>query len=165
MADNTGPLDITINTKDIKTTVPMVADGHYAKWKLANVSKQINDKGPALKFEWDLVDPAPNTEGGQILPGQMGAKLFENITLYDKNTTPPAIPKWASERIAKRQDALLGTGDAGNPKGKPLRPDFSPECVQQMLGKFLIAKMRVKTSDSGVNSEFASVVFPGDISA
>jgi hypothetical protein len=117
-----------------------------------------------LKFEYDLVEPAPTADGGTIQPGQMGAKMFENIALFDKNTPAGTVPQWALERIAKRQDALLGTGDANNKKGKPARPAFGPEAVEQMIGKELVAKMKVRTGDYTGN-EFDQVYFPGDIAA
>jgi hypothetical protein len=166
MADNTGPLDINLDLSKTKTTVPMVAEGHLCEWRLENVgTKQTNeDKGKMVVFTWKLTQPAPNTEGGQIKPGEMGATLFDNVALFDKNTPKNEVPEWANKRIAQRIDALLGTGDEGNPKGKPTRPAFNAETVSQMIGKTVVAKMKVKGGDFPGN-EFGTLTFPGDIAA
>lgn len=159
---NEGPLDITLNISQAKTAVPMIADGDVCKWRLHSISKAIGEKGPQLKWEYDLVDPAPDSEGGQILPGAMGSKFFENIALYAKPDAKD--PKWYEKRIASRVDALLGTGDVGNKKNKPVRPDLNAETVSQMIGKELVAKMKVRTGDY-IGNEFGAVYFPGDVTA
>jgi hypothetical protein len=163
---NEGPLDISLDLTKKTTTVPMVADGHLCRWRLVNISKATGEKGDAIKFEYDLTAPAPNTEGGQIEPGKMGAKFFENITLYDKNTPKGTVPDWAEKRIAQRMDALLGTGDVGNKKGKPERPVFDATAASQMIGKEIVAKMKVGTdNNNNPQSNFGQVYFPGDIAA
>jgi hypothetical protein len=161
---NEGPLDISLDLSNKSTVTPMVADGQLARWRFVKASKATSDKGDMIKFEYDLVEPAPDTEGGQIKPGAMGSKFFENIALFDKNTPKGTVPGWAEERIAKRMDALLGTGDPNNKKGKPTRPVFNSETVSQMIGKELVAKMKVRTGDFIAN-EFGQVYFPGDIAA
>lgn len=166
MAENTGPLDINLDLSKTKTTVPMVAEGHLCEWRFekAGMKQAGEGKGNMITMEWKLTQPAPNTEGGQIKPGEMGATLFENIALFDKNTPTGQIPEWAQKRIAQRIDALLGTGDEGNPKGKPTRPAFNAETVSQMIGKTVVAKMKVKGGDFPGN-EFGTLTFPGDIAA
>jgi hypothetical protein len=166
MAEQTGPLDISLDLSKTKTTVPMVADGHLCEWRLEKVGTRQagEDKGKMVAFEWKLTQPAPNTEGGQIKPGEMGATFFENIALFDKNTPKGVVPEWANKRIALRIDALLGTGDENNPKGKPVRPEFNSETVSQMIGKTVVAKMKVKGGDFPGN-EFGTLTFPGDIAA
>jgi hypothetical protein len=165
MAEQTGPLDISLDLSKTKTTVPMVADGHLCEWRLEKVgTRNAEGKGKMVTFEWKLTQPAPNTEGGQIKPGEMGATLFDNIALFDKNTPQGETPEWAQKRIAQRIDALLGTGDEGNPKGKPARPTFNAETVSQMIGKTVVAKMKVKGGDFPGN-EFGILTFPGDIAA
>lgn len=159
-----GPLDISLDTTQTTTVVPLIADGVMARWRFTKVSRIMSkDNKPMLKWEWELVAPAPSTEGTPIEPGKMGSKFFENIALFDKNTTPPAVPEWALKRVAQRQDALLGTGDPDNKKGKPTRPPFGAEAVGQMVGKEVIAKMSVKTDGGYTNNEFATLYFPGDI--
>lgn len=160
--ENEGPLDITLNISQAKTAVPMVADGHMCRWRFEKASTVKSEKGPQLKFEYHLVDPAPDTEGGTIQPGAFGATFFENIALYAKPDAKD--PKWYEKRIASRVDALLGTGDVGNKKNKPPRPDLTPETVSQMIGKELVAKMKVRTGDY-IGNEFGAVYFPGDIAA
>lgn len=117
-----------------------------------------------IVFEWELTAPAPSTEGNEIKPGDMGSHFFENVALFDKNTTDGSVPKWAQERIAKRIDALLGTGDPDNKKGKPTRPPLSPQVIPTLIGKELVAKMGVRTGDF-IGNEFTQVFFPGDIAA
>lgn len=163
MADqNTGPLDISIDLSQTRTAVPMVQDGHLCRWRLVNVTGAQTDKGKSTKWEYDLVEPAPNTEGGTINPGEMGGKFFENIQLYAKPDAKD--PKWFEKKIATRVDALLGTGDTGNASGKPGRPVFNGELIPQLIDKELVAKMAVKTGDYTGN-EFKTVYFPGDIKA
>lgn len=161
---NTGPLDISLDLSNTKTTVPMVMEGHLCEWRFVRAGTKTSENGKTVVLEWDLVNPAPNTEGGQIKPGEMGSKLFENIALYDKNTPKDQVPEWANKRIAQRIDGVLGTGDLGNPKGKPARPVFNAETVTKMIGQTMVAKMKVRGGDY-VGNEFGQITFPGDISA
>lgn len=161
---NTGPLDISMNLSGTKTAVPMIAEGHFATFRLVGLTQQNSEKGPMLKWEYDLVNPAPNSEGGTIEPGKMGAKFFENVALFDKNTPAGTWPEWAQKRVCQRIDALLGTGDKGNAKGKPERPDLNSALVPTLIGKTLVGKMKVRSGDY-VGNEFSNVFFPGDISA
>lgn len=160
--ENEGPLDITLNISQAKTAVPMVADGHMCRWRLQKLSSVKGEKGAQLKWEYHLIDPAPDSEGGQITPGAFGSIFFENIALYAKPDAKD--PKWFEKRIASRVDALLGTGDIGNKKNKPVRPDLTAETVSNLIGKELVAKMKVRTGDF-IGNEFGSVYFPGDIAA
>jgi hypothetical protein len=162
------PLDVNYDLSKAKTVVPLIADGHLCRLRLTNLSVDTTDKGPSTKWEWDIVEPVPSTEGEQIRPGDFGAKFFENIQLYAK---PDAKnPAWFVERIAKRVDGLLGTGDANNKKGKPTRPSIVVndagirELAPQLVGKEIVAKMKVKTGDY-LGNEIQTVTFPGDISA
>jgi hypothetical protein len=156
------PLDISLNLGDTKTAIPMIKDGEHAPLRLVNLGQVKTEKGKSLKFEYDLTHPVPDSEGGVINPGAMGSKVFENIQLYAKPDAKD--PKWYEKRIASRIDALLGTGDKDNKKGKPPRPDLNSQLVPQLIGKILIAKMRVRTGEYTGN-EIASVTFPGDIAA
>jgi hypothetical protein len=156
------PLDISVNLTDTKTAIPMVQDGAVVELRLKNLGQVTTEKGKTLKFEYDLVNPAPDTDGGTINPGAMGSKIFENIQLYAKPDAKD--PKWFEKRIATRIDALLGTGDKDNKKNKPARPDLNSQLVPNLIGKTLVAKMRVRTGEYTGN-EIASVTFPGDIAA
>lgn len=158
--NETAPLSIDLNMEGVKTAVPMIADGSLVKLKLANLTQTSNDKGTTLKWEFDLVDPAPNTDGGQILPGALGSKVFETIPLYAKPDAKD--PKWFLSKIAKRLDALLGTGDAGNSKGKPARPSLNPQTVTALIGQTMIAKISVRTGEYTGN-EIKEAYFPGDV--
>jgi len=157
------PLSISLNLSGTKTAIPMVADGTMVKLRLVSLSQIKGDKGNSLNFEYTLVDPAPDNEGGMINPGAFGSTIFERVALYAKPDAKD--PKWYESVISKRIDALLGTGDAGNKKGKPTRPDLSAELVPQLIGKELVAKMQVQNDDSFVGNRIRSVTFPGDIAA
>jgi len=159
----TQPIDISLNLSGTKTAVPMVQDGAMVRLRLVNVSLVSGEKGNSLKWEYDLVDSAPDTEGGTINPGAFGSKIFEQIALYAKPDAKD--PKWFLTNISKRIDALLGTGDEGNKKGKPTRPDFNGELIPQLIGKELIAKMKVQNDDNFVGNRIQTVTFPGDIAA
>lgn len=154
-----GPLNISLSIAAVKTTIPVIVDGHMVKAKLKDISQTTNEKGDSLKFEWNLVDPAPTTEGGQVQPG---FPIFENVTLYDKNTEAGAVPSWALEKISKRVDAVLGTGDEGNKKNKPVRPEFNGETVASMIGREAVLKLKAKTGDYTGN-DVSAVYFPGDL--
>lgn len=156
------PLSVSLNLSDTKTAIPMVKDGELVVLRLTNLSVTTAEKGKTLKFEYDLVNPAPDTDGGTINPGAMGSKFFDNIQLYAKPDAKD--PKWYEKKISTRIDALLGTGDKDNKKGKPQRPDLTPQLVPQLIGKTLVAKMRVRVGDYTGN-EIANVTFPGDIAA
>lgn len=157
------PLDISLNLSGTKTAVPMFADGTSVRLRLVALSQIKGEKGNTLRFEYELMDPAADTEGGTINPGAFGSKFFDNIALYAKPDAKD--PKWFEKTIAQRIDALLGTGDVGNKKGKPQRPDLSPQLVPQLIGKELIAKMKVQADDNFTGNRIQTVTYPGDIAA
>jgi hypothetical protein len=157
------PLSISLNLSGTKTAIPMVQDGAMVRLRLLSLTQVAGDKGNSLKFEYDLLDPAPDTEGGTINPGAFGSKIFEQVAMYAKPDAKD--PTWFHKVIAQRIDALLGTGDEGNKKGKPTRPDLSSELVPQLIGKELVAKMKVQQDDNFTGNRIASVTYPGDIAA
>ena len=154
------PLDISLKLGSTKTAIPAFADNSMVVLRLISLSQQKGEKGNTLRFEYDLVEPATDTEGNPIKPGDFGSKVFENIALYAKPDAKD--PLWYEKRISARVDSLLGTGDRGNSKGKPERPDLDAKLVPQLIGKILIAKMRLRKDDFG-GSEISSTTFPGDI--
>lgn len=143
-----------------KTAVPMIADGHYCRVRLAKITQTEKDGKPSTKWEFQTVEPTPSTEGTTINPN---FPIFENIPLYDKEGGK-GTPGWWKVKIAKNMDALLGTGDVDNKKGKPPRPTFDAGTVANLIGKEAVAKMKVVTGDFDGNN-IASLTFPGDISA
>jgi hypothetical protein len=159
----TQPLDISLNLSEAKTAVPMVADNTMVRLRLVSLTQIKGDKGNSLRFEYDLIDPAPDTEGGTINPGAFGSKIFENVALYAKPDAKD--PRWFEKVVAQRIDALLGTGDKENKKGKPTRPDLSAQLVPQLIGKELVAKMRVQADEQFTGNRVATVTYPGDIAA
>jgi len=159
-----GPLSINIDTTATKTSVPFFVERSYVKVRFVKCNQEaVEGKGDALKYEFDLVDPAPNQDGGTILPGQLGSKVFLTVTLYDKNSKPgDGAPKWATEKIAKIQDAFLGTGDQDNKKGKPARPPMNAECVALMTGKEAFFQFKNPTVDR-TSQDVSSFTYIGDV--
>lgn len=159
MQTNEAPLSINLDLGSVKTSVPIIVDGTMVKVRLKNISQQQTEKGQSTKWEYTLVDPAPTIDGGQVQPG---FPIFENIQLYAK---PDAKnPNWFVEKIARRIDGLLGTGDEGNKKGKPSRPAFNGETVAMLIGKETLLKLKVKTGEYEGN-EIDKGYFPGDLAA
>jgi hypothetical protein len=155
---NEAPLSISLSLNEVKTSIPIVADGTMVKARLKNISQQVvENKGNSTKWEYTLVDPAPTVEGGTVEPG---FPVFENIQLYAK--ADAKNPHWFVEKIARRIDGLLGTGDRGNKKGKPERPEFNAETVAMLIGKEVILKLKVKTGEYEGN-EIDKAIFPGDL--
>lgn len=145
------PLSISLNLSNVKNEVPTIADGHNCRCKFVGVKQIAKEKGPMLTFEFQLQDPAPTTDAGQV---RVGFPLFENITLYDKNMvgewSAEKTPDWASTKITKIIDAFLGTGDKGNRKGKPERPDLL-DAVPAMVSKEAYLKVKVRSDGDGNN--------------
>jgi len=166
------PLSNSYDLSNAKAIVPLIADGVLARMRLVNLTLDKTEKGPSTKWEYDLLDAVPSTEGDQIRPGDFGAKFFENIQMYAKPDAKD--PTWFVTKIAKRVDALLGTSDRGNRKGKPERPPIDlnpasadsviPQLAEMLKGKEIVAKMAVKQGEFTGN-EIKTVTFPGDISA
>lgn len=144
----TAPVSIAMDLSSHKTTVPVIANDRWVKARLANLTQASNEKGNMLKFEYHLLEPAPTVDGGQVSPG---FPIFENVVLYNKDTPPGQIPEMAKSRICKRIDAMLGTGDPGNKKGRPERPNFSGELVPTLIGKELYLQLVAKTGDYECN--------------
>lgn len=176
------PLDNSFDLSKTKTAFPLVANDTYAKWRVEKVTVAENKlEGPAngrvhdgigdyLTIEFSLVEPVSDTDGEQLLPGGVGSKFFDRTNLYAKADAKDPI--WFVKRIAERIDALLGTSDADNKKGKSARPpinildpNFGPQLAELIMGQILVAKMKVSTYEGTTRNEFAKVHFPGDLAA
>ena len=170
-----GPLSTLLSTTSAKTAIPMIKDGAYATLRLVKLTQEnIPDKGETFKWEFDLVAPVDSTDHGvQILPGALGAKQFHTMRMYGKDGRDAAVGRTMTE-VGKFIDALLGTGDVGNTKGKPERPELfdqgaaaqgvaqlDPETVNRLIGQELLAQMKVRTGDYTGN-EIGKVFFPAD---
>lgn len=160
-----GPLSITLNTREAKTGFPVIVDGTMAKYRLQNITAVETEKGPVLKWEYELVDPVPvvGQDDAPLMPGDFGSKFFENIQLYAKPDAKD--PEWFLKKVSTRMDALLGTADIGNTKDKPERPGFDDDAVSMMIGKTLVAKVKVKVYEGNTSNEWANVFFPEDLEA
>lgn len=157
-----GPLNISIPTDQAKTSIPMFVEKTYIKVRFAKVQQDtVEGKGDKINFEFDLVDPAPNQDGGTILPGQLGSKIFKSVFLYGKDGAEAAA-KRAGTDISRILDGFLGTGDADNKKGKQARPAFGPDVVPNLIGQVCFLQMRNPTGDR-TSQDIASFTFPGDV--
>lgn len=157
-----GPLNISIPTDQAKTSIPMFVEKTYIKVRFGKVQQDtIEGKGDTIKFEFDLVDPAPNQDGGTILPGQLGSKVFKTVYLYGKDGVE-AAQKRAGTDVGKILDGFLGTADVDNKKGKPARPAFGPELVPSLIGQISFLQMRNPTGDR-TQQDISSFTFPGDV--
>lgn len=143
---STGPLSFNLDISKAQTEIPLFAENQYVEMRFTELTQNtVEGKGNVLKWRWELVSPAASSTGAPITPGAFGSTYFENIQLYAKEGSKK--PDWYKERIAKRTDALLGTGDANNTKGKPQRPDFTPELVPQLIGKTAFIRFKVRTGE------------------
>jgi hypothetical protein len=168
------PISISLSTGEVKTAIPIIADGTWARWRLEKLSQaEVETKDEVLRvdgsrgntglritFEFKLVDPVPTTTGETLSPGDFGDRYFDHVQLYSKLDAKK--PKWYMERICSRLDGLLGTGDKGNTEGKPERPELTPELVPQLIGQEIYARMKVRTGDYKGN-EIGEVRFPGEM--
>lgn len=168
-----GPLSNILSTATAKTSVPLIADGQYCGFRLTELTLVDGEKGKTAKFKYELTSPTITTDNTPLLPGEFGSIQFVNVPCYAKPDAKD--PGWFVKRISSYVDALLGTGDAHNPKGKPARPEFfdmaaaqqnvlqlDQSTVSALLGKELIAKMKVRTGEYEGN-EFAAVFHPADV--
>lgn len=162
MSDS-GPLSITLGTSNITTAIPQIADNTWAPLKLNTISqKTIKDKGDVLEFEFQLTEAASSSEGKPIAPNGLGSKVFHSVFLFGKDG-PEAVAERAAQNVARIIDALLGTGDADNTKGKPARPQFTPQLVPDLIGKVAYCNIKHKTDPNYPGVEIKKFMFPGDV--
>lgn len=176
------PLSISLPTSTATTTIPVIADSQYVKWKFVSLQENKNDNGPFLTFTCKLAAPTTSTEGLPINPGdEIGATFWHKVYLYAKNkdtgqveidptTGNPVVPPRAMTAIMNLIDAILNTCDAKHvndsknvAKGKTARPDFNEACVAAMLNQTFNAKMRVKSDDFGLKNEFGTLLSEADM--
>jgi hypothetical protein len=149
------PLNININLADVTTTVPLIADGSMCRVRLKNVSQVERDGNPIIKWELSLVEPAPTVDGLQVQPG------FPLFIHFDVSH------EFLVQKMARFVDGFLGTGDANNRKGKPVRPSLNSETVHRMIGAEAIAKITVTKSKKSdyVGNDVSSLTYPSDLEA
>lgn len=161
------PLSITLGTQNATTSIPLIADNHLAKLRLQSITQsgpQGKRSWSQINFDFKLVDNAPTIEGAEV---NAGFPIFVSIPLGSKDDANKT-PAWAEKRVAQLLDALLGTGDKGNAKGKPARPDLSAAIVPDLIGKEMIGKIIVRkyTGESGVeqsSNDVSQYYFPADL--
>lgn len=157
-----GPLSINLSTSKTKTAVPTIQENLKVPFRVAGINKShVEGKGDVLTFECDLVNPTITKDGTPLNPGDFGSKQFHKIQLYAKADAKDS--EWFLTKLSKIIDACLGTGDPGNDKGKPVRPDFNDEVAAQMIGKTFIATMRIRAEEFGGGNEFGQLQFPADV--
>ena len=151
MSEN-APLDIDIDLSNVSTTIPLIADNTTAKVRLQNITQADRDGNAIIKWELRLVDPAASQDGGRI---NQNHPLFVNFDLSQD---------WLQQKMARFIDGFLGTGDKGNPKGKPERPRFNAGTVAQMLGKEGYARIVVQRSKKSdyVGNDVTGIINPAD---
>jgi hypothetical protein len=148
----TSPLNINLDLSQIVTTIPLIADGQTALVRLKNITQGDRDGVIILKWEFVLVNPAQSQEGAEV---RAGFPLFTNFYMDQE---------WLVQKMTRFMDALLGTGDAHNSKGRPARPRFNAETVSQMLGAEAYARITVSRSKKSdyVANDIASLVHKED---
>jgi hypothetical protein len=147
------PLNTNLNLSKVKTTIPLIQDGTMVKVRLADITETQRDGATIIKMEFRLVDGAPTDDGHQI---GAGFPLFVN---FDTSL------EFLQQKMARFIDGLLGTGDEGNKRGKPARPDLTPELVPTLIGKEAVAKVivtRSKKSDY-VGNDVQGLTYLGDL--
>jgi len=147
MSQTSGPLSINLSTSTTKTAVPMPQDNSYVKVRLAGPPEETGDEGKkVLTWKLELAEPTTDTAGKPLRPGDFGSTFFRRIYLYGKDGEAKALER-AGVDVAKILDALLGTGDPGNDKGKPDRPDFGPQLVPTIIGLTCWIRVKHKTGE------------------
>ena len=149
----THPLNITIDLKNVTTALPLIVDGTTTRVRVKNISQQDRDGVILVKWEIVLTEPAPTVEGNQANPG---FPLFIN---FDTSQD------WMLQKMAKFIDGFLGTGDRGNKKGKPERPDLDAHTAANLIGKESLAKIVIQKSKKTdyVGNDISTLTFPGDL--
>ena len=168
-----GPLSNLLSTKSAQTTVPQIGLNQLVPLRLLSLKHERTEKGDKFNWEFQTTAPVQQDGGGQINPGDFGSKQFVTMCMWGKDGLEAAVGRTMTS-IGKFMDALLGTGDAGNKKGKPERPDLldpaaaaqnvvqlNPEVVGQLVGQTLLAEFKQKTGGYE-GTEIAKVHFPGD---
>lgn len=182
-----GPLNFSLKLSDVKTAFPLIADAVMTEFRLVGIEAKTAPpkaelhpeavvRGPdgnpvTLNLQFETINPVKGSEGQEILPGSPGSKIFDPIQLYSKPDAKD--PAWFVKKLATRVDALLGTGDPGNTKGKPERPaldlaspTLAQELIELLVGKVMIAKVKLeKSAEYGDKNSFAALHFPGDLKA
>lgn len=155
-----GPLSITLSTSQIKTAIPQIADNSWVNLKLNAVKEgDIPNKGKTIEFEFQLAERATSADGTPIEPNGLGSKVFHTLFLFGKDGPEAAMTRAAVD-AGKVIDGLLGTGDPSNNKGKPVRPDFGPQVIPDLVGKNVFALTKLDPQYGVKIKEFR---FPGDV--
>jgi hypothetical protein len=157
---NIQPLNVNFDLSNVKTAIPLIADGHIVQARLKSIEQEQTDKGATLKWTYETTEPAPTKDGSEAAPG---FPIFERIQLYAREGAKN--PTWFLEKIARRMDALLDTGDEGNAKGKPARPAFGPETVAQMIGRPVALKMSISSYEGNERNEIDKAYSLSDLGA
>ena len=174
------PLSISLPTSTANTTVPLIAEGQFAKWQFVSLKEDKNDTGPFLTFTCKLAAPTVTTDGTPLTPeSPVGNVYWHKIYLYEKVSKDSKEPKRGPDgaitvpersliAVSSFIDALLNTCDANNAnaiaKGKTPRPNFDDATVQAMTNQFFYAKMRVKNDEGyGLRNEFGTLLNEADM--
>lgn len=154
----TSPLSINLDLSGIVTAMPIIVADHLSNARLKAIDQISSDKGITLVWTYELTEPAPTQDGGQVSPGY---PIKDFIQLYSKPDSKR--PDWFKEVIAKHIDACLGTGDPNNKAGKPVRPELNAELLPQLIGRPVIIRFGVKEFNSRVSNEIKGIYNPADL--
>lgn len=155
---------LSIKSSQTKTSIPLVADKFMAPVRVVKIDykeAEGEQKFAHLAVRLDLINPAPTTEGGTV---PAGFPVFVTFPLGTAEE-PTKMPEWSERNWSSFIDGVLGTGDAENKKGKPVRPDTTLELLPQLFGKVVVATFGVyksKTNDQ-VYQSVNKYTFPGDL--
>lgn len=154
------PISINLNTESAETTLPLIVDGTVVKMRLAGLEQVDKEDKTSLKWRFDLLEPAPTEDGGEVSPG---FPIFVNIPCYASETAKDK--EWFIKKISKFIDGLLGTGDPNNKDGKETRPSFNADLVPSLIGQETFGTVSIERSNTSdyVGNGIKKLTHPSEI--
>lgn len=158
----TAPLSISMELGDVKTGIPILLNNHIALCTVESIDQLKYEKGPGVRFKFKLAEECPTNDGKTV---SAGFPVSANIWGFDKNTPEGEWPERSKQAIARYLDAIFGTGDPGNTKGKPPRPALDGATVADAIGKPVLLKFKAVPDGQYAGTEITAAYFPSDKSA
>lgn len=155
----TAPLSISLELGDVKTGIPILLNNHIGLAFVENIEEIKHEKGGGVKFKFKLAEECPTNDGKSV---SAGFPVSQNVWFFDKNTPPDEIPERSKQTIARYLDAIFGTGDPGNTKGKPPRPALNLATVTEAIGKQVLLKFKAVPEGEYAGTEITGAYFPSD---
>ena len=161
-----GPLSI-LQTSTTSTAIPLIADNQPVRFRVQEMTYAEPEGERAygqVKVKLATIDPVPSRDGSTLNPG---FPIFQTFNLGTKED--PSKPLDLVKRnICQFMDACLGTGDAGNTKGLPPRPELDTELFPTFIGKEFHAIVKVRESKDpqyGPSNQLNNMQYPASIAA